>query len=115
MGFTGAGRRMRQVHDRLYNWYGDRRLGVATRGFPEPHERGVTHPDAMAYSGLEYSHLRDAFRDIPLPPGQVVFVDYGAGKGRALAAAATRPYRKVVGVEISARLAEDARGNLSRL
>jgi predicted RNA methylase len=42
-------------------------------------------------------------------------VDYGAGKGRVLAAAATHPFRKVIGVEISESLACIARQNLGSM
>ena len=52
---------------------------------------------------------------IPFAAEEVVFVDYGAGKGRALAAAAAQPFRKVIGVEISGELVEIARDNLARL
>ena len=36
------------------------------------------------------------FRRFRFPAEEVVFVDYGAGKGRALAAAAAQPFRKVI-------------------
>jgi SAM-dependent methyltransferase len=52
---------------------------------------------------------------IPFPAPDVVFVDYGAGKGRVLAAAATHPFQKVIGVEISEALACIARRNLGSM
>jgi SAM-dependent methyltransferase len=51
---------------------------------------------------------------LPIQPEEFTFVDFGAGKGRALLLAAERPFRRVVGVEFSAQLAEIARHNLER-
>jgi SAM-dependent methyltransferase len=112
---TRLRRAARDAYHRFYDWYGDRKFNVRTRGFLEPHQTGVTQADAMAYSALEYSHLLKALPAIPFPPEEVVFLDYGCGMGRALAAAARHPFRKVLGVEISATLADAARANLARL
>jgi hypothetical protein len=43
-----------------------------------------------------------------------VFVDYGSGMGRVLVAAATRPFRRVIGVEISPVLNAIAAENIGR-
>jgi hypothetical protein len=53
-------------------------------------------------------------RRVVVHPGQDVFVDYGAGRGRAVVLAATRPFRRVLGVEVRAEFAADARANLRR-
>jgi predicted RNA methylase len=55
--------------------------------------------------------LRRALRRHEIGPGDV-FVDFGAGKGRALIAAARLPFARVVGVEISPHLADIARRNI---
>src|SRR5439155_23130661 len=55
----------------------------------------VDNSDAIGYSALEYEHILWALRAIPFPAPQVVFLDYGAGKGRVLAAAAAQPFQKV--------------------
>jgi SAM-dependent methyltransferase len=44
-----------------------------------------------------------------------VFVDYGCGKGRALILAAGYPFRRIVGVEFAASLADVARENVATL
>jgi hypothetical protein len=69
----------------------------------------------MGYSALEYPHILWTLQTIPFPPAYVVFVDWGAGKGRVLAAAATYPFRKVIGVEISQGLAVIARRNIESM
>jgi SAM-dependent methyltransferase len=104
-----------QVRHRFYTWYCERKYGVSTRGFIEPHELGIGNPDAMAHSPLGYEYIEWGLATIPFPPAEVVFLDYGAGKGRALIAAAARPFHKVVGVEISEGLTEAARRNLARM
>ena len=104
-----------QVHHRIATWHGERKFGVSTSGFIEPEELGIQNPDAQAYAALGYEHLRRALPEIPFPDSQVVFLDYGAGKGRALVCAAARPFRKVIGVEISAELVAIARQNLAQM
>jgi SAM-dependent methyltransferase len=100
MFFMGFANRVRH---RIYTGYCERKFGVSTGG------------RTTEYSALEYEYLLWALPAIPFPAEDVVFVDYGAGKGRALAAAAARQFRKVIGVEISGELVEIARGNLARL
>jgi SAM-dependent methyltransferase len=50
----------------------------------------------------------------PLEPEQSSFVDLGSGMGRVLLLASQRPFRQIVGVEISPALHEIARENWSR-
>ncbi|MDP9105675.1 MAG: class I SAM-dependent methyltransferase [Candidatus Eremiobacteraeota bacterium] len=49
----------------------------------------------------------------PVPPERATFVDLGAGMGRVVLLAAQRPFRAVIGVEISPALVEIARENLA--
>ena len=49
----------------------------------------------------------------PLAPEHATFVDVGAGMGRVVLLAAARPFRRVLGLEISPALAEIARDNLA--
>ncbi|MBV8368905.1 MAG: class I SAM-dependent methyltransferase [Candidatus Eremiobacteraeota bacterium] len=51
----------------------------------------------------------------PLDPARTTFVDLGAGMGRVVLLAARRPFRAVLGVEISPALVEIARENLATL
>jgi hypothetical protein len=105
----------REIHHRICTRYFDWRFGVATLGLIESNDLGVENTDAMGYSALEYPHILWALQTIPFPPADVVFVDYGAGKGRVLAAAAAHPFQKVIGVEISEALAGIARRNIASL
>ena len=78
-------------------------------------------PDAVAAS-LEFAtHYEptpvaqaEALLDAsPLPPERATFVDVGAGMGRVVLLAARRPFRAVIGVDISPALVEIARENLT--
>ena len=51
---------------------------------------------------------------LPLPPERTTFVDLGSGMGRVVLLAAERPYRQVIGVEISPALHEVAKENRDR-
>ena len=51
----------------------------------------------------------------PLAPERTTFIDIGAGMGRVVFLAARRPFRAVLGVEISPALVEIARDNLAGL
>jgi SAM-dependent methyltransferase len=48
---------------------------------------------------------------VPLAPERSTFVDLGAGMGRVVLHAARRPFRQIVGVEISPALLEIAKEN----
>ena len=82
---------------------------------------GELDPDAIGPS-LEYAtHYEptpvaqaNALLDAsPLAPERATFVDLGAGMGRVVLLAARRPFRAVIGVEISPALVEIARENLA--
>jgi SAM-dependent methyltransferase len=88
---------------------------VSTTGFIQSRELGIDNPDSKAHSALGYEFISWALKAIPFRTEDVVFLDYGCGKGRVLAAAATWPFRKVLGVEISGQLVEVARANLARM
>ena len=83
--------------------------------------RGTTHEaaDLTAYYGIAPSILR-ALLDLwlrelhPLAPiERTVFLDVGAGKGRAMLVASEYPFLRVEGVELNPMLAEIARQNIA--
>ncbi len=67
-----------------------------------------------AYYGISPSSLEQALALLPEPVDTYTFVDLGCGKGRALLVAAQRPFRRLVGVEISPELARIAQANTAR-
>lgn len=75
---------------------------------------GVAAPGRLNYQPSRYISLRRGLRGAHVTSDDV-FLDYGCGKGRVLAQAARGyPFGRVLGVEISAELAEVARANLVR-
>lgn len=67
--------------------------------------------------GVEYTPTRvRAFRKLMerlnLPDGRV-FVDFGCGKGRVLCAAASYPFRRIIGVEFAPELSAVCRSNVA--
>ncbi|HEX4406239.1 MAG TPA: class I SAM-dependent methyltransferase [Polyangia bacterium] len=75
-----------------------------------------THSDhpalahATGYGGSQPSVVRAALDALP-PLSNATFIDLGCGKGRPLLLAAERPFREVVGVELSSELAAVAQSN----
>ena len=112
---SAIGRYYAQARQWIRTQYYERKFGVATTGFMDARALGIENPDSMDHSPLGYDYVFWALRTIPFPAREVVFLDYGSGKGRVLVAAASLPFRKVVGVEISASLAATARDNLAHM
>jgi cyclopropane fatty-acyl-phospholipid synthase-like methyltransferase len=74
--------------------------------------------DSYIYAGVRVANAHAALRDLPLGGGgdysHYTFLDMGSGKGRVLFVAAEYPFRKVIGVEFSNALHEEALANLKR-
>ena len=71
------------------------------------------HPERVWYTPSNWSYLRRGLRGFEVRPTDV-FVDFGCGKGRVLYQAARHPFGRVVGVEITPELGDEARKNLAR-
>jgi SAM-dependent methyltransferase len=85
------------------------------KGFPfAPAHDDAKHQDSIIYQGANYWNLRRIVRVLK-PGGKDVFYDIGCGKGRCLCMLARLPIRRVVGIELDARLVEAARSNAKRL
>lgn len=97
---------------RIREAYRDWRLGIRTAGYIEADVLGHGQ-DCVAYQALNYRCLDIAFKHLQ-PDSDDVFLDYGCGKGRAAVTAATYPFGRVIGVELSAELSELAKDNVRR-
>jgi SAM-dependent methyltransferase len=91
----------------------DAAIGVRTVGFAELRDLGVADEHRVFYSPLDWRSLNRAIGAVAVGEDDV-FMDLGAGMGRAVIAAARRPFRGVVGVELAPELAETARANVER-
>jgi SAM-dependent methyltransferase len=110
---NGLVRTCRIYQERFVEVYRERRWGVCTTGSvtSEIHENDQA---LHCYEVANYVSLDSMFTAIGVVPDQDVFLDYGCGKGRAVVAAATRPFRRVLGVELSPDLASIATDNIRR-
>jgi SAM-dependent methyltransferase len=91
----------------------ERQAGARTSGRRQLRDLGLDEENRLWYQPTDWFALNRLLRRIELRP-EDVFVDYGAGKGRTLLAAARLPFARVVGLELSDELAAEARENLAR-
>jgi 16S rRNA G966 N2-methylase RsmD len=91
----------------------DRRFGIETGGVVRLRDLGLAAQDRIDYVPSEWLGLRRVFRDIEVREDDVL-LDLGAGKGRAVLVAAARPFKRIVGVELSDELSAVARENVRR-
>jgi SAM-dependent methyltransferase len=112
---AGAWRRLALVGARVRLKSGQLARRVSERGLD--FEGGVSgpehdHPDRRHYAASPWRTLPRALGFLGVSDRDT-FVDFGCGKGRIIHQAAKRPFRRVIGVEISRALAEIARANLA--
>lgn len=105
-----SGRRAGQRFDAVH--------GVTTEalvflGELDPEAIGPSLEHATHYEPTPVADAEALLDASPLPPAGATFVDLGAGMGRVVMLAARRPFRAVIGVEISPALVEIARENLA--
>jgi SAM-dependent methyltransferase len=100
----------------------DRRFGIATMGQVEVDESagaesGLPHlANAVFYAPLRFDKFNRLMRAAqPFDPAQYTFIDFGAGKGRALALAVDMGFHRVIGVELFESLCAQARDNIAAL
>lgn len=102
------------VRERISESYHEWRLGIQTVGNFRPDQLGNDNSAAMGYYPSDYGTIYKTLGMLPIRPNVDGFLDLGCGMGRIVAAARTFPFRTVIGVEITPRLADVARQNLSR-
>ncbi|MCM8620688.1 MAG: class I SAM-dependent methyltransferase [Candidatus Accumulibacter sp.] len=62
-----------------------------------------------------YEHLfEEAFKHVRIDYSHYCFADFGAGSGKALMLASRYPFKKVIGVEFSAKLCRACEANLAK-
>jgi SAM-dependent methyltransferase len=109
---VAVAKRIRKVED----WWFDRTRGVATESVPVPRQPKDTVGavrDGGVYEPARVPNIREVLRALPIRnAAEYSFVDLGSGKGRVVFIAAEMPFRRVVGVEYSRALHENAEANL---
>ena len=92
--------------------------GVDTSGTLSLWRLDISSPNRRQgrdYQGVEPGRFEDALNEIREDFARFTFVDLGCGKGRALVMAHRLGFRRLIGVEFSAQLAETANRNLAKL
>jgi SAM-dependent methyltransferase len=120
LGNTALGHRLRAGPSHMWQWLNDWWLNIDTMHNPElgpeAYERDGAADYRCQYQGANYLYLVHIARMLTRDaPHQLVFYDVGCGKGRPLCVMARHPFKKVIGVELSADLCETARENAERL
>jgi len=106
---------LQELRDRVTNHYYERRIGVETTGTVKVKDLGFANAEFRQYDPLGYREIYSALEKIPLDKSQTTFLDYGSGKGRAVIVAATLPFRRIIGIEISDRMLAIAKKNLATM
>lgn len=91
----------------------DRPAGIETATVVSLQELGVAAPERVDYEAAPWGALRRILKRDEIDERDV-FIDLGCGKGRALLQAAKYPFKRVIGVELSAELANVAMANIER-
>jgi len=99
---------------RVYDRCTERYLGISTDQSVPLREFGITDTSCHTYSPSSYRDFRKAMQYVHLVPDKDVFLDFGSGMGRIVIMAATYPFCKVIGVEISPELNAIASENVRR-
>jgi SAM-dependent methyltransferase len=92
----------------------DRRFGTETRRvvYSEQLEAGLTNrAHAGCYQATKARPFLSLLRRLQFPDGST-FVDLGSGKGKVLLLAAQQQFKRVVGIEFSPSLCNQARKNI---
>lgn len=90
---------------------GDAWYGIETRQMKALDQGPFCHD----YEATDYRAIIAGLRLVRAMQREVVFLDYGCGKGRTLVVAATHSFRRIIGLDLHADMLATARDNLSRM
>lgn len=111
----GAKRFVQECLYRASNAYYERRFGVQTTRTVRLADVGIRDQDAHDSTPLGYRSFFTIVKALPIDPRSSVFIDFGAGKGRAVCAAASLPFKRVIGLELSDVLVAALKQNIDRM
>jgi SAM-dependent methyltransferase len=107
-----SSRNLEKLWNRIAERYWEWHLGIQTHGVL----RDGLDSDAVPYTPIAFRAFFRAMKHVPEDLRSGVFLDYGAGRGRALVLAARYyNFRRVIGVELSPELCEQATTNLGQV
>lgn len=96
----------------------DRRYSVETCGIVRLSTLELNDPNwiyGFDYQAIEVFDLAQLMAELSIMLSETVFIDLGAGKGRAILMASMLPFKHVIGVELTTTLSAIARNNLIKL
>jgi SAM-dependent methyltransferase len=91
----------------------ERRMGISTSGVIEADELGYEEEETLPYQPSEWRSLRRSLAKDSVSSADA-FLDLGSGLGRVVLMASEFPFRRIIGVELSAGLDDAATANLER-
>jgi SAM-dependent methyltransferase len=104
-----AVRRTRRLANEAIDWS----LGTRTSQWVTLEELGFARGNLGRYEPSPWGPLIRSLRALH-PHGDDVLVDLGCGRGRVMLAAMRMPFQRVIGVELSPKLAAEAQAGLER-
>jgi len=106
------------VHRRKSDLEFDGKYGVDTAGTISLGQLNISSENyiyGVRYQPIYAVDFAECLEEFSVPYEQFTFIDFGAGKGRAMILAATLPFKKIIGVEFCDELCSVAEDNLTRL
>ncbi len=94
----------------------DRLYGTKSGGFDKDFLKQMKSPsvkDAKAYEPIKHEHFSTMLNDANINHSNNIFIDLGAGKGRALMYASEFPFAKIIGIEFSNQLYDQMQQNIN--
>ena len=110
----GFSRFAKECYYRASDSYFEKRFNVNTAGKVSKEALRVSDRDAVQYSTIAYLHTLGVLNRLPVAKQESTLLDYGCGKGRAIVAAASTGFARILGVERS-DLVDIAKRNISRM
>src|SRR5262245_20873055 len=90
----GLGATTRSLLKRLQVRWNERMFGIQTDGMIELTEFGIQNEAYRDYLPTDYRAFHEIMRKLAIDPHNHVFLDFGAGMGRAIILAATYPFQR---------------------
>ena len=111
--FRSLIKQMKTAISRSLDYVIDSSLGIDAGGVLLQSQMRYEGTDFHPYHPVSWNGLRRIFETVPISC-EDVFVDVGCGKGRPLIAALQKPFRKVIGIDLSPEMCQKARENVER-
>jgi hypothetical protein len=108
---------LRKLHERVFDAPREQLFFVSTKNPEALSTLTITSPNRTYghdYRPVPCQVFEWALNQIPEDVSGFTFVDYGAGKGRAMLLAAARPFAAVAGVEFAEELHDNADMNIAQ-